>query len=122
MHSAGDIAEVQSVVAAGECGSGGGFAEISEIREGVEVRQGVEEDDLLDLVLRELGEGGVLLGGEGGVLGDEDGDAFVGVVGLILEGIDEIGGLEEGEEGVKGAGDGEEVGEVDVVRCRRWGR
>jgi hypothetical protein len=97
-------------------------AQVLELGQGVEPGQRVVQEQLLELVGGEVGEGGLLERRERRVLGDEHGDAHFGVVGLALEGLDHVGPLQVAEERVERAGHAQQLREVHVARRRGRGR
>ncbi|BAT08669.1 Os09g0482761, partial [Oryza sativa Japonica Group] len=113
------VGEVQRVRRAGERVHRVELAEVLELGQGVELGERVVQQQRLELVAGEVGKGGLLDGGERRVLGDEDGDALLGLVRLALERLDDVRLLQVVEERVERPGHAEELGEVDVVRRRR---
>nr|ACN33962.1 unknown [Zea mays] len=94
-------------------------AQVLELGQGVELGQRVVQQQRLQLVGGEVGEGGLLQRRERRVLGHEHGDAHLGVVGLPLEGLDHVALLQVVEERVERARHAQELREVHVVRRRR---
>uniref|UniRef100_A0A8R7R9B3 Uncharacterized protein n=1 Tax=Triticum urartu TaxID=4572 RepID=A0A8R7R9B3_TRIUA len=93
--------------------------QLGEGRERVVPGHGVVQHERPELVGGEVGQHGLVEGRERRVLGREDGDALLGVVGLALERLDHVGHGEVLQELAIRPGEGEQFGELDVARGRR---
>jgi len=113
------VGEVERVGRTGEGVHRVERAQVLELGQGVELGERVVQEQRLELVGGEVGEGGLLERRERRVLGHEDGDAHLGVVGLPLEGLDHVRLLQVVEERVERPGHAQELRQVHVVRRRR---
>lgn len=94
MDGARDIGEVQGVITTSKGVDRPYATEVLEVSERIVVWQGMEEAQLLKLVLGEVGQRRFLKGTESTVLGYKESKAFVCVVGLILESFKHFSGFQ----------------------------
>lgn len=109
LHRPRIVGKIQSIRATSKGWNGVLLAEIPEIRQRVVMWQSMEKAERLELVLREIGERRLLERRKGFVFWHKDGDSFFGVVGLVLESLNDFGGLKIVEESVEWASHREQV-------------